>query len=114
VLEQDGEEVRRIEGLTSVAGIAVDDNDDVYVSELFFGAPAEEPGPDFDPTPVGRVVKIEPDDDRSAAAVTLPTGLEFEDGELYASAWSVAIFLGLEDRGEVVKVDDDAFHDIDD
>jgi sugar lactone lactonase YvrE len=113
VLEQDGEEIRRIEGLTGITGLAVQD-DDVYVSELFFGAPEEEPGPDFDPTPVGRLVKIDPDGDREAAAVTLPAGLEFEDGDLYASAWSVAIFLGLEDRGEVVKVDEPAFHDLDD
>jgi hypothetical protein len=113
VLDQDGEEIRRIEGLTSITGLAVE-NDDVYVSELFFGAPEEEPGPDFDPTPVGRVVKIEKDDDRSAVGVTLPAGLEFEDGELFASAWSIAIFLGLEDRGEVVMIGDDAFEPIDD
>jgi hypothetical protein len=113
VLEQDGDEIRRIEGLTSITGLAVED-DDVYVSELFFGAPEGEPGPDFDPTPVGRVVKIEEDDDRLATGVTLPAGLEFEDGELYASAWSVAIFLGLEDRGEVVMIGDDAFTEIDD
>ena len=113
VLEQDGEEVRRIEGLDSITGVAVDDDDTVYVSELFFGAPAEEPGPDFDPTPVGRIVSIEEDGEREAAAVTLPSGLEFEDGELYASAWSIAGFLGLVDRGEVVKVDKEAFHDID-
>ena len=114
VLDQDGDEIRRIEGLTSITGLAVDGNDDAYVSELFFNAPESEPGPDFDPTPVGRVVKIERDGDREAAAVTLPTGLEFEDGELYASAWSVAIFLGLEDRGEVVRIDDDAFTEIED
>ncbi len=114
VLEQDGDEVRRIEGLSGITGVAVDEDDDVYVSELFFGAPEGEPGPDFDPTPVGRVVKIEPDGDREAAGVTLPSGLEIEAGELYASAWSVAIFLGLEDRGEVVHVDDDAFEDIED
>ena len=114
VLEQDGDEVRRIEGLLGVTGVAVDENNDVYVSELFFGAPEGEPGPDFDPTPVGRVVKIEPDGDREAAGVTLPSGLEFEDDDLYASAWSVAIFLGLEDRGEVVHVGDEAFEDIED
>ena len=113
VLEQDGDEVRRIEGLTGITGLAVADHD-VYVSELFFGAPAEEPGPDFDPTPVGRVVRIAPDGDRAAAAVTLPAGLEFENGELYASSWSIAIFLGLVDRGEVVRIDDDAFSAIDD
>jgi hypothetical protein len=113
VLDQDGDEVRRIEGLTGITGLAVE-GDDVYVSELFFGAPEEEPGPDFDPTPVGRVVKVEEDDDRLATGVTLPSGLEFEDGELYASAWSVAIFLGLEDRGEVVSIGDDAFTEIED
>jgi hypothetical protein len=112
VLDQDGEEIRRIEDLTSITGLAVDDNDDVYVSELFYNAPEGEPGPDFDPTPVGRVVHVDGDGNRRAAAVTLPSGLEFEDGELYASAWSVAIFLGLEDRGEVVHVGDDAFHPI--
>jgi hypothetical protein len=110
VLDQDGDEIRRIEGLTAVTGLAVDDNGDVYVSELFYNAPEGEPGPDFDPTPVGRVVQVDEDGNRKAAAVTLPSGLEFEDGELYASAWSVAIFLGLEDRGEVVHVGDDAFH----
>jgi hypothetical protein len=114
VLEQDGDEVRRIEGLTGITGVAVDHDDTVYVSELFFGGPEGEPGPDFDPSSVGRIVKIEKDGDREAAAVTMPSGLEFEAGELYASAWSVAIFLGLENRGEVVKVDDDAFHDVDD
>jgi hypothetical protein len=113
VLEQDGDEIRRLEGLTGITGLAVDSNNDVYVSELFYGAPAEEPGPDFDPASVGRVVKVESGGDRAAAAVTLPAGLEFEDGDLYASAWSVAIFLGLEDRGEVVQIDDDAFSEID-
>lgn len=112
VLDQDGEEIRRIEDLTGITGLAVHDDGDVYVSELFHGAPEEEPGPDFDPTPVGRVVKVEPDGDRAAAAVTLPSGLEFEGDELYASAWSIAIFLGLEDRGEVVHVDADAFTDL--
>ena len=92
--------------------MAVDENGDVYVSELFHGGPEGEPGPDFDPSTVGRIVKIEPDGDRAAAAVTLPSGLEFEGDDLYASAWSVAIFLGLEDAGEVVHVDDDAFEEI--
>ena len=93
VLEQDGDEIRRIEGLTSITGLAVDDNDDVYVSELFFGAPEGEPGPGFDPTPVGRVVQIEGTATEGRGRHPA-SGLEFEDGELYASAWSVAIFLG--------------------
>ena len=66
------------------------------------------------PSSVGRVVKIDGDGDRQAAAVTLPSGLEWEDGALYASAWSIAGFLGLEGRGEVVQIGDDAFTDISD
>jgi hypothetical protein len=86
VLDQDGDEVRPIDGLTGITGIEVDGDDNVYVSELFFGAPAEEPGPDFDRSSVGRVVQIDGDGDQQAAAVTLPSGLEWEDGALYASA----------------------------
>ena len=32
-----------------------------------------------------------------------------EDGDLYASAWSVAGFLGMPGRGEVVRIGEDAF-----
>ena len=114
VLDQDGDEVRRIEGLTSVTGVEADDDDNVYVSELFYGAPEGEPGPDFDPSSVGRVLKIDGNGDQTAAAVTLPSGLEWKDGALHASAWSIAGFLGLEGRGEVVRIDDGAFTEITD
>jgi hypothetical protein len=42
--------------------------------------------------------------------VTLPVGLLFADGKLYASAWSVAgLLLGVQDAGQVVKVSRSAF-----
>ena len=52
------------------------------------------------------------DGDQQAAAVTLPSGLVWKDGALYASAWSIAGFLGLEGRGKVVRIGEDAFTDI--
>lgn len=108
-LDPHGEQVGVIEDLTSATGVAVDERGTVYVSDLLEGAPEEEPGPDFDPTPVGEVVRIEPGGDRSTAQVTLPTGLLVEDGDLYASAWSIAGFLGQAGRGEVVRIGEDAF-----
>ena len=102
-------EGRRIDGLSGTTGVAVDRSGRVYGSELFAGGPEGEPGPDFDPSTVGRIVRIDRNDDRATVAVTLPTGLHFEDGKLYASAWSIAGFLGLAGRGEVVRVDLDAF-----
>jgi len=41
--------------------------------------------------------------------VTMPTGLEIEGGELYASAWSVAAFLGIPGRGEIKRIGEGAF-----
>ena len=110
VLDQDGKQVDVIKGLTSITGVAVDRHGTVYAANLLEGAPEEEPPPaGFDPATVGELIRIDDDGDRSTAQVTMPTGLEIEDGELYASAWSVAAFLGLTDRGEVQRIDDDAF-----
>ena len=110
VLDQHGREVDVITGLTAVTGVAVDHHGTVYASNLLEGAPEEEPPPaGFDPATVGEVVRISSDGERSTAQVTMPTGLEIEDGELYASAWSVAVFFGLTGRGEVQRIDDDAF-----
>ncbi len=58
---------------------------------------------------MGQVVRIEPDGERSTAQVTMPTGLLIEHGDLYASAWSVAGFLGMPGRGEVVRIGEDVF-----
>ena len=44
------------------------------------------------------------------AQVTMPTGLVLSHGSLYASAWSIASFLGLQHKGQVVKVRQGAFH----
>jgi hypothetical protein len=102
VLDSDGEEQRRITGLNPMTGIAVDHRGTVYVSELTGDVPigqAESAG-----GPVGRVVRIEEDDDRSYAAVALPQGLEIEDGRLYASALSL-----VPDGGQVVGVGRGAF-----
>ena len=110
VLSEDGDVVDVIEDLTSLTGVAVDDDGTVYASDLLEGAPTEDPPPaDFDPAAVGEVVRVDTDGTRSYAQVTMPTGLEIEDGRLYTSAWSVAAFVGLEAAGEVVRVKEDAF-----
>ncbi len=101
VLTPDGEEVRRIEDLNPMTGIVVSRRGTVYVSELTGDVAIEE----LDPTaPAGRVVRIEEDGDRSYSAVPLPQGLEFEDGDLYASAQSLA-----PDAGQIVRVGSGTF-----
>ncbi|MEO5833783.1 MAG: ScyD/ScyE family protein [Nakamurella sp.] len=104
--------IRVIDGLTSPTGVEVDAAGNVYVSELLEGAPAGEgpPPAGFDPSTIGQIVKIAPDGTRTYAQVTMPAGLLIHKGILYASAWSVAgLFLGIPDRGEIVRVDDSAF-----
>jgi hypothetical protein len=101
VLTPDGEEVRRIEGLNPLTGIAVDREGAVYASELTGDVPIDSVAPG---SPVGRVVRIDRDGDLSYAAVTLPQGLEFEDGGLYASAFSL-----VPAGGQVVRVGPGAF-----
>lgn len=98
-----------ISGLNGPTGVAVAPDGAVYVSELFEGAPAGPPPGDFDPSSVGQIVRIAPDGTRSYAQVTMPTGLDFHGGTLYASAWSVAGFLGMPDAGQVVAVGESAF-----
>ena len=111
VLNKDGKVLRVIKDLTGLTGIAVDKYGAVHVSQLFEGGPEGEgpPPPDFDPSEVGEITRIAPNGTRSYAQVTMPTGLEFLNGKLFASAWSVAIFLGIEDAGEVVHVPPGAF-----
>jgi hypothetical protein len=96
VLDSDGDEVRRITDLNPMTGIAVDHEGTVYVSELTGDVPIDQVDP---ATPVGRVVRIDEDGDRSYAAVTLPQGLELQNGRLYAAALSL-----VPDGGEVVSV----------
>ncbi|MFW3172201.1 ScyD/ScyE family protein [Geodermatophilus sp. CPCC 206100] len=108
VLSPRGDVVHVIPGLHAATGVEVDRRGNVYVSELIEGAPETEvPPPGFDLSTVGQVVRIAPDGDRSYAQVPLPTGLAIQDGELYASAWSLP--LDPAQAGRVVRIGDDAF-----
>ncbi|RKS84286.1 hypothetical protein CLV35_0103 [Motilibacter peucedani] len=107
-----GHIIGMIDGLTAPTGVAVDGAGSVYVSDLLFGAPEGDgpPPPDFDPSKVGRILKFAADGTpMGVAQVTMPSGLVWHDGALYASAWSVGIFLGIPDAGQVVKVGQGAF-----
>ena len=100
-------------GFDGPTGVAVGDHGELYVSEVLHGAPQTDgpPPPGFDPSTGGRIVKVGWYGERECAAVTMPTGLDFEDGKLYASAWSIAGFLGIQDAGQVVQVGRRAFRD---
>lgn len=98
-----------IGGFSGPTGVAVAPNGTVYVSEVFHGAPEGPPPDDFDPSTIGRIVRVDRDGARSYVQVTMPTGLDFHGGVLYASAWSVAGFLGIPDAGQVVAVRPSAF-----
>lgn len=95
-------------GLTGPTGIAVTPWGTIYVSQVDHGAPAGPPPAGFDPAGVGRITKIS-NGRMTHAPVTMPTGLDFHKGRLYASTWSIASFLGLERKGQIVKVDLRAF-----
>jgi hypothetical protein len=78
----------------------------IYVSEVTYGAPEGEgpPPAGFDPSKIGRITKIS-HGKMTHTQVTMPTGLTYKHGHLYASAWSVAgLFLGLKHKGQIVKV----------
>ncbi|WP_369138507.1 ScyD/ScyE family protein [Modestobacter versicolor] len=111
VLDWYGDVVDVIEGLTSATGVAVDEHGTVYVSDVVEGAPMGEgpPPAGFDPATVGEITRIDSDGSRSTSQVTMPTGLVVEDGDLYASAWSIAGFLGIPGAGEVVRVGEGTF-----
>ncbi len=98
-------------GLTGLTGVAAAPDGTVYASQVFEGAPETEgpPPPGFDPSTIGQIVRIEPNGRRTYAQVTMPTGLTWHDGALYASAWSVAGFLGRQHAGQVVRVPAGAF-----
>lgn len=98
-----------ISGFTAPTGVAVRPDGTVYVSEALEGAPQAEPGPGFDPSTVGRIVRVSPNGQRTYAQVTMPTGLVWNAGTLYSSAWSIASFFGAPGTGQVVAVSDRAF-----
>jgi len=112
ILDADtGEVLDVISGLDSPTGVAVRQNGTVYVSEVLYGAPeGDGPPPEgFDPSTVGRLVRIAPGGQRTYAQVTMPLSLTIRHGTLYASAWAIAGFLGISGAGQVVTVDDSAF-----
>ena len=98
-------------GLTGLTGVAVAPDGTVFASQVFEGAPNLEgpPPPGFDPSTVGQIVRIQPNGRRTYAQATMPTGLTWHDGKLYASAWSVAGGLGRQHAGQVVHVHGSAF-----
>ncbi|WP_306206420.1 ScyD/ScyE family protein [Actinoplanes sp. RD1] len=104
-----GRVVHKWPGFTSLTGIAVTPRGTIYASEVLFGAPpGEEPPPGFDPSTVGRLTRV--DHGRTThAAVTMPTGLRYVNGHLYASSWSIASFLGIAKAGRLVDVSPKAF-----
>jgi hypothetical protein len=105
-----GKVLRKWSGFTSLTGVAVSPRGTIFASEVLFGAPAGEgpPPPGFDPSKVGRLTRI--DHGRvTHAAVTMPTGLEYANGKLYATSWSIAGQLGIKDAGRLVQVNPSAF-----
>jgi hypothetical protein len=102
--------VQRVwKGFTAPTGIAVRKDGTIYFSQVLEGAPAGDPGPNFDPSTVGQITRIK-NGHVKRAQVTMPTGLALKGGHLFSSAWSIASFLGIPDAGQVVRVRDKAFH----
>jgi len=97
-------------GLIAPTGLAVSRRGAVFVSEVQHGFPEGQPGPDFDPATVGRITRIGVGGRRTHVHVTMPTGLTWHSGHLYATAWSLAPLLGIPKAGQVVWVKQRAFH----
>lgn len=112
VVNQRGKIVKTIKGFSSPTGVVVDRHGNVIVSELLEGSPAPDapPPPDFDPSTVGQMVLVPRWGHRQYAQVTMPSGLLMDGGRLYASAWSIASFVGIPDAGQLVRVSPRAFH----
>ncbi len=129
VVDKNGKLLKTLSGFSAPTGVAVGSDGSVYVSELLQGAPQEEAAEQnatggqltrkalaraaaaapFDPATIGQIVKVAPDAKRTYAQVTMPSGLLWADGKLYASAWSIAGLLGAPGAGQVVSVDPRSF-----
>ena len=95
-------------GFTSLTGVAVAPDGTLYASEVMYGMPPGPPPADLDPSTVGRLTRIH-HGRVTHARVTMPTGLEYADGKLYASSWSVAGEFGHRNAGRLVQVHPGAF-----
>jgi hypothetical protein len=104
---------RVVTGLTAPTGVTVDNQGNVYTSEVTHGAPEGEgpPAEGFDPSQIGRITKTTKNGTQTHAAVTMPIGLAINtyDNTLYATSWSIAGMLGIPDMGQLVKVPQSAF-----
>ncbi len=96
-------------GFTGPTGVAARRDGTIYFSEVLEGAPQGEPGPNFDPSTIGRITRIR-NGQVTRAEVTMPIGLVLKDGRLFSTAWSVGFFLGIPHAGQVVRVRDSAFN----
>lgn len=95
--------------LDAPTGVAASRSGAVFISQVLEGAPEGPPALDFDPSTIGQITKIS-HGKRSLAQVTMPTGLDFRHGHLYASTWSVAgLFLGIPHAGQIALVRQSAF-----
>ena len=102
--------VQRVwKGFTAPTGLAVRPDGTLYFSQVLYGAPEGPPPADFNPASIGRITRID-HGHVTNAQVTMPTGLVLKRGHVFASAWSIASFFGMDHAGQVVKVRESAFH----